>query len=37
MTGAILQYGQLLATSVLIGKVVLLSFVVAPTLAKTLE
>jgi hypothetical protein len=37
VTGAILQYGQLLATSILVGKVLLLSFVVAPILAKTLE
>ncbi|HET9961443.1 MAG TPA: DUF4149 domain-containing protein [Nitrospiraceae bacterium] len=37
MTGAILQYGQLLATSILVGKVLLLSFVVAPILASTLE
>ncbi len=37
MGDAILHYGQLVATSVLVGKVVLLSFVVAPILAKTLK
>ena len=34
---AVLNYLHLLATGVLIGKVVLLSFVVAPILARTLE
>lgn len=37
MTEMILQYLQLLAVGTLIGKVVLLSFVVAPILAKSLE
>lgn len=35
--GTVLNYLHLLATGVLIGKVVLLSFVVAPILARTLE
>lgn len=34
---ALLSYTHLLAVSVLVGKVVLLSFVVAPVLSKTLE
>jgi hypothetical protein len=37
VTDTILQYLHLLAASIVVGKVVLLSFVVAPSLAATLE